>query len=570
MSTVIPLCSSFSIPSEQYAIQGNAILGIRDSGKTYTATKIAEHLMDAQIPFIAYDPVGVWKFLKVPGKSGNGFPVVVAGGDDTFDIKLTPENAVAIVRAAMKNNINLVIDLYSPSLATKSSWIKIVRDTIHVLMYENKNYGLRHIFLEEAAEFIPQVVRNQHSQVYAEIERVARMGRNAKLGITIINQRAEEVNKAILEICEMSLLHKQVGRNSLFAIKKWLDLLGVANPDTIIKILPTLGKGYCYAIGYGTPKLLPIDKKKSFHPSPSQKKITASQQTPKKNSSLEESIRKIKESLNEPPVKNAPVSSKQPQPSPLVKEDLLKSLQQQHELLKKELYQTKILLAHAKEELHNIANASKSLLEAIKNVDLKKTIKPTVLKNELPAPVAVTRVTQFTGKFNHVQVGNSIGKDDSGKSRMLAAASLFPNGITIQRMAFLAGLSHTSGTFNVYLRSLKKDGFLEDIGMIDRMKAVAITAAGKEQIGNKKISLPESSEDTIALWSQNLGANNGATKIFQYLCGIYPNAVSAEELAEATGFSASSGTFNVYQRKLRSLSLVEYQNKKFSASSELF
>ena len=39
------------------ASQGNAILGIRDSEKTYTATWVAEQLLEVGIPFIA---------LKIP------------------------------------------------------------------------------------------------------------------------------------------------------------------------------------------------------------------------------------------------------------------------------------------------------------------------------------------------------------------------------------------------------------------------------------------------------------------------------------------------------------------------
>lgn len=56
------LAENFSIESAEYASQGNAILGIRDSGKTYTATAIAEKLLDAGVPltsstFRAY----IWK-----------------------------------------------------------------------------------------------------------------------------------------------------------------------------------------------------------------------------------------------------------------------------------------------------------------------------------------------------------------------------------------------------------------------------------------------------------------------------------------------------------------------------
>ncbi len=47
------------MPASTYAKQANAILGIRGSGKTYTGTKAGEELLDASIPIVVFDPVGV-------------------------------------------------------------------------------------------------------------------------------------------------------------------------------------------------------------------------------------------------------------------------------------------------------------------------------------------------------------------------------------------------------------------------------------------------------------------------------------------------------------------------------
>src|SRR5258706_8134342 len=102
-----------------YAIRGNAVLGIKDSGKTYSATYFAERLMDAGIPIIAFDPIGVWRWLQVGREGHAGYPVVVAG--DGGDLPLTADNAVDIVQAAMQENISLVLDLYSMSLS-KAQW----------------------------------------------------------------------------------------------------------------------------------------------------------------------------------------------------------------------------------------------------------------------------------------------------------------------------------------------------------------------------------------------------------------------------------------------------------------
>lgn len=246
--------------------QGNAILGIRDSGKSYTAIEIAERFFDAGVPWVALDPSGRWRFIRVPGH-GKGYPVVVSGGQ-AGDLPLTVEGAPALVRAAMESGISLVLDLYDVNIS-KADWKRIVADVVRVLFFENAPHGLRHIFIEEAAEFCPQRIGPDQGRVYSEIERLARMGGNARLGYTLINQRAEEVNKAVLELCDNLYLHRQKGRNSLTALTKWLDVADVKpGGREIIQSLPTLPQGECWAWMAGTdrPVLVKVPAKNSAEP----------------------------------------------------------------------------------------------------------------------------------------------------------------------------------------------------------------------------------------------------------------------------------------------------------------
>src|SRR5438552_2160628 len=134
MSHPMNVLRSFPDFDEQsVASQGNAILGIRDSGKSYTAIKIAELFYDAGIPWVAFDPSGRWRFIRVPGH-GVGYPVVVAGGM-AADLPLTVETAPQIVRAAMESGISLVIDLYDINIS-KADWKRIVASCVRVLLYE--------------------------------------------------------------------------------------------------------------------------------------------------------------------------------------------------------------------------------------------------------------------------------------------------------------------------------------------------------------------------------------------------------------------------------------------------
>ena len=250
-----------TIDAAAYGSQGNAILGIRDSGKTYTATSIAEHLFDAGVPFITLDPTGVWRWLRVPGR-GKGYPIVVAGKDG--DLPLTVAGAPEITRAAMRNGVSIVFDLTDPNLSN-ADWRRIVKSTIRTLLQENAPHGLRHVFIEEAAEFAPQRVID--GDVYAEVEKLARIGDNARLGYTLVNQRSQEVNKAVLELCENLFLHRQRGKNAIQGLEHWLDIAGVEGKK-IIKSLPQLPSGQCWAwMGdRAAPVLVKVPAKRSAHP----------------------------------------------------------------------------------------------------------------------------------------------------------------------------------------------------------------------------------------------------------------------------------------------------------------
>jgi hypothetical protein len=106
-----------SIPLDSYVVGGTALLGIRESGKTYAAKGIAEQLLDYKIPIVVFDAIGVWRYLKVAGTAagGRGFKVVVAGGK-VADLPLTPASAPEIVRAAIHENIPLVIAPHGEAL----------------------------------------------------------------------------------------------------------------------------------------------------------------------------------------------------------------------------------------------------------------------------------------------------------------------------------------------------------------------------------------------------------------------------------------------------------------------
>lgn len=438
-----------------YASQGNAILGIRDSGKTYTATWIAERLLDAGIPFVAFDPIGVWRYLRIGAGGNKGYKIVVAG--DNADLPLTPESAPLIVRAAMRENIPLILDLYSMSLS-KADWKKIVEQSIRLLLYENKEYGTRHIFIEEAAEFCPQRVGPDQGRVYAEIEKLARMGRNASLGYTLINQRPEEVNKAVLELCDCLLLHRQKGRHSLTALNKWLSVAGAENSKEVIKSLPMLKQGdsWLWRAGSDSPQQITTPEKLTVHPDP--KKSTpniysVSEDVSKFVYRLNESIHKQQKTITIP---GATLTTKHGQ----------KALEVNNTDQAKELQEKSEAVTRLENEISELRRRLETEQEARKDAEGRLA-----LVRDMLAPQYETLKKVFESAVVTTESGPGYSASWNiwlakltGKQRDMLQVLIDRKRITKKQMALLVGMSAGGGSFNTYRSKLVSLGLVKQEG----------------------------------------------------------------------------------------------------------
>lgn len=444
------LSKTLSIDPVQYASQGNAILGIRDSGKSYTATFLAEQLMDAGIPIIAFDPIGIWRHLK-RGKNGKGYPVVVAGEDG--DLPLTPESAPNIVRAAMKENVSLIVDLYSMDLS-KSDWRKIVEQSVRLLLYENKTCGLRHIFIEEAAEFSPQRVRPEEGKVYAEIEKLARMGGNASLGYTLINQRAEEVNKSVLELCDCLFLHRQKGKNSLTSLGKWLDVADTANSKEIINSLPSLGQGDCWVWMQGShePVKIHVPEKKTIHPdrkNPLSATMGIMADVSKFVSKMKTSLSRIEENKEES--------------NPKTKKDTVMKSNQNGHYVPEATTNSNQRIIDLEEEIKALQGHVNAQASLRKQAEQKLE---SVKKLLAPQYEQMRKIFEEIGEDSAPNNGQwDIWLDKfKGKQNAMLHVLIERGRVTRQQLGLMVGMSPGSGSFNTYLSKLKSVGLIKKEG----------------------------------------------------------------------------------------------------------
>lgn len=256
---------TIELSATEYAVRRNVILGTAGSGKTHAGKYIAETLMDAGIPVGIVDPLGNWAYLNTMKDSANKpYNIIVVGGSRA-DVVLDVDTIEEVVLTALQNRLSFVVDL--SDYATLEYRDEIVAKIMLVIAFNNVNYGLRHIIIEEAAEFVHQTGKRTVASI--EIERVARTAGNFKVGMTFVNQTSEQMSKAILKLCDGKMLGRQTESNTINTIRKWLGESGVVNSKEIAEGLPSLkaGQFWVWSTDDTQPTLTKVPDIKTVHPS---------------------------------------------------------------------------------------------------------------------------------------------------------------------------------------------------------------------------------------------------------------------------------------------------------------
>lgn len=572
----IRLAENCKFNATEYTILKTAILGLPNSGKSYTAMKIAEECLDNKIPITVLDPVGIWHNLKKGKGQNKGYEIIVAGGRYA-DIPLTIESAPKIMHAAIANNIPVIFDLFSLEMSEKVTWIKVLSAILEVLLYHNDKYGPRHIFIEEAGEFCPQNLKPQHVVVFSWVQRLTTIGRNMKLGVTFINQRAEDISKTILENCNITLLHKQRGKNSIKNIKAWLEGNGIENYEEILQSIPRLGKGECWVLHeHGDTLRIKVEQKKTFHPNPEiNSAIEKEQQRPPAD--VSQFIEVMKLELQKEAAKNNDKGKEQVRLSEddgMVKTmheqvNKLTGLIQERDVIIK---QKDALIGKLNEGVSEFSRIFSQLEEDVRNCfdksnhGIESVIMADIGSQTQIVPTAVP-VYSDPAVVKNKQKSTTSNNTATGKDRMLMAAARYsPNPITKKRMAAMSFMSYASGTFGNYYRELKREGFIQDGHNRDEF---VITKAGLKKVGPVE-KVPTNPHALVDMWcKQVLGDESGLSRILKVLVNKYPKELKIQELTKLTGLS-NSGTFGNYYRELKRLGLITVKSGVFRAADEIF
>lgn len=242
-----------------------AILAKRGAGKTYTGAVMAEEFAKNSIPFVVFDPIDVWWGLRLAANGKDkGLPVVVFGVQHE-DILLDREMGRKIAQAVVKDNVSCVINTFGLPKAAQRHLIAEFADELL-----NINNTPRHIFIEEAHEFLPQRVFGGLGVVFNAVSNLVVMGRNRGIGVTLINQRAATINKDVLTQLDTLLAFQNTSPQDRKALADWVEYHSAEGDfDKFMQSLPSLpkGEGWIWSPEFlGIFERIKIRKRETFHP----------------------------------------------------------------------------------------------------------------------------------------------------------------------------------------------------------------------------------------------------------------------------------------------------------------
>jgi uncharacterized protein len=217
-----------------------AILAKKRVGKSYTAQKEAEELLEARQQIVVLDPTDAWWGLRSSsdGKSA-GYAITIFGGRHG-DVPIDASSGAQLASAIVHERFSAVVSL---KLFSKTERLRFAADFLETLYRENREAV--HLFLDEADTFVPQTPKSKEQVRCMEAaDELVRRGGIDGVGITLISQRAAVVNKDVLSQVDRLIVLRIIARPDIEQVTRWMSVHGTdAQRKELESSLPSLPRG---------------------------------------------------------------------------------------------------------------------------------------------------------------------------------------------------------------------------------------------------------------------------------------------------------------------------------------
>jgi hypothetical protein len=558
------IAENLTLPIEAVT-QTFAILGIRGSGKTNTAVSVAEEMLKVSQQVIVLDPTDAWYGIR-SSRNGRspGLRIYVMGGEHG-DIPLEGLHGAAMAEFIVATGASVVFSLRHLSISDQRRFAQDFAERLYELKGKPGNRTPLHIFIDEADEFIPQRIPPGFERLFGAYDRLVRRGRSSGIGLTMISQRPQVLNKDTLSQCEILVCHRLLHKLDRKAVKEgWVeghDLEGKV--EEFMASLASLGRGEAW---FWSPSWLDIFCKvqvrpretfdSSFTPKTGEKPKIAKSLAPVDLDALKQKLAATIEKVKANDPKELCKQIKQ------LKVDLAKRHVETKPVCEPKIIEVPTVTPAQISELRDALNELKafgSMLDAattLLSLALGRAQKQQPGARVLPA-IGLTLQTTNGRSVSHGESGRQLR---DGAERMLAAlCQFFPAGMPDGWLRSHAGLKK-SGTYSAYKSDLFRHGYAEKRGV-----TLLATQAGLDYFDGDVPAAPQTTQDVVDLWSSKL--RDGARRMLQRLIEHGGEAVPHEQLYLESEL-VKSGTASAYLGDLKRAQLALVTRDGVAANRE--
>jgi hypothetical protein len=541
---------------EGICTQTTAFIGRKRTGKSYAAVVLFEKIHSIGGHQIVFDPVGNWKAVTLDrtGKKP-GLPITVFGGPKGH-LPLPVDSGRVIGRMLMEKRISAVLDV---SRFGDEDRERFVGDCVQAI-YEvaQDEHHVCTLYFEEAQFFIPEGMGIK-SKMFKKIRDAVRVGGNYGLGVVMITQRPQSVNKEILNQVELLFVGQLNGKHERDAIEGWIVSQGVDLKEEL-KQLPSFQRGEFFMWSPSwleTFAKVHIRRKETFDGSATPTlgaKVRTMQIAPVDVEALQAAIQDTIKTYSE----NDPAALKREVAR--LRTELAKQKPAEPEL---DVSAIEYLIGTVRDS----EKATQGAWEAIRRFSkasprhmplrsparapapvtpkaVKVTIQPPLPRNEGQPPGFGEPKRARSSKTESSTTGNSLNKC---MHAILSVLKTHAREMSLKEISILTGYKITSGAFAQSVANLIKLNYAER-----NNKKLSITSDGDEVVG--EVAKLPTGFDLLQYWKGQLSSAHGS--ILQVIFDRREEVTTVEEIIETTGYSRTSGAFAQALADIKKLQLV--------------
>lgn len=575
MKKQLVISEDLSLPLDA-ATQTIAVIARKGAGKTYAASKLAEEFLEHGVQTVVMDTVGNWYGLRIAANGKDrGFDIPVLGGL-RGDAPLTPDAGALIADLLVDTGRSFIVDLSQFSLTARKKFAFAFGEQLWKRKKAQADPSPVHVFLEECQLIVPQFVGRDDARMVGIWEEIIRLGRNYGIGVTMITQRPQSVNKEVLTQTECLLVLQVNGVPERKALKEWIVHQG-ASVD-LLNELPGLPVGTAYL---WSPQWL-----RKFERIRIAKKITFdASATPKVGERRVRAELKPLD-LDDLKARMTEVTQKAEQNDPTALHKRVRELEVQLERAKtfrsgelQPKVETKTievpaidpgLVARIEKAAAEVRDGNhflhKTFLEVMQSLNRARENQQELAKAILRRPPALEAGRKLAPSSRSAvarEARSEGGLSDYGRMLLETIARRHPMKLTRAQISILSGRSPRSSAFAAAMAELLREQCLKQLwGGLHELTPEGIALAG-EGIGS-----PQSTDEVLAQWRQALPAYERS--LLDALVDVYPRPLTRPELAERTGKSLTSSAFAAAISALSKNGLAEIGSGEVKASETLF